>query len=129
MSGHVDIEDVSYGRLQAVSSAAAGIIVGTAAGAFSVVVQGLWPLGFLIAFFVLQLAGAARVDRRLLRMRRLWAMPVFALTTGVIATRIPVDWAPVALVGAIFGWVLWFVVYAIVEVRVDPSGRHEGGWR
>jgi len=129
VSGRLGAEDGSYARLQAVSTAAAGIILGIAAGAFSVLIHGLWPLGLLIAFFVWRIAMTKRADRELLRLRRWWAMPVFAIATSLVATWLPTDWAPVALVASIFGWVLWFVVYAIHEVRIDPSGQHGSGWR
>lgn len=122
-------EEASYSRLQAISSAAAGVIVGFAAGAFSVLIHGLWPLGLLIAFLVWRVPMTYRVDRRLLRLRRWWAMPVFAIASGVAATWVPEAWALGVLVASIFGWVLWFVVYAIFELLVDPGGRHESGWR
>jgi hypothetical protein len=115
--------------LQAISSAAAGMILGAAAGSFSVLIHGLWPLGLLIAFFAWQVAMTYRVDRGLLRLRRWWAMPVLAIASGFAATWVPMDWALGVLVASIFGGVLWFVVYAIFELQVDPGGQHGSGWR
>lgn len=122
-------EDASWVRLQAISSAAAGVILGLAAGAFSVLIHGLWPLGLLIAFFGWRVVIAYRIDRGLLRLRRWWAMLLFAVTTGMAATWVPFDLALGLLVASIFGWVLWFVAYAIFELRVDPRGEHGSGWR
>ena len=129
MNRRLGAEDASYGRLQAISSAAAGMILGLAAGAFSVLIHGLWPLGLLIAFFAWRIALTQRVDRGLLRLRRWWAMTIFAIASGFAATWVPMDWALGVLVASIFGWVLWFVVYAIFELRIDPGGGHESGWR
>ena len=109
----------------------------------------IWLI-FLVLGLILPWRGRVRM-KRLLAMPRVGPMERLALYASTIAFQwfavAVVAWRTWAhgftaaqlgltmqgrtriLVASIFGWVLWFVVYTIYEVRIDPSGYHGSGWR
>jgi hypothetical protein len=110
--------------------AAAGIFLGLGVGAFGVLVHTLWPVAGLVAFFAFTGLLVARRYPDFARLWRWWALPAFAVASGIAtAIWLPPEWALALVVSAVFAYVLWFVVYAIMELKVDPSGKHDGGWQ
>jgi len=121
-------ETAAYVRFVAISAGVSGLVVGAAAGSFSVLADSLWPIGFLIALFSFRAVVTARMHPQLARLRRWWAMPLLALASGSLFALTPREAAPIVLGAAIAGFILWIVGYAILDTRFDPRGEHGAGW-
>lgn len=117
----------SYRRFQAVAETIGGITIGTGIGSFAVLGDSWMPILFLVGYLVFKAVIGLVKYPDLVRLRSWWIMPTVGLSSAtLVRVVVPVSIAPYALGVAVAAWVLGFVVYALIDVRLDPSGRMGG---